>query len=43
MCLGCDAGAALLVTQLLYVEEAGTPVEVAYSRSLASEVCLSTG
>jgi DNA-binding GntR family transcriptional regulator len=40
--LHCEAGAALLVMQLLYREEGGALVEVAYSRSLASEVRLST-
>jgi GntR family transcriptional regulator len=41
-CLGCKVGAALLVTQLLYQDVAGIPVEVAYSRSLASALKLST-
>jgi DNA-binding GntR family transcriptional regulator len=40
--LGCGIGAALLVTQLLYQDVAGNPVEVAYSRSLASALKLST-
>lgn len=40
--LGCDLGAALLVMQLSYYEEGGALVEVAYSRSLASEARLST-
>jgi len=40
--LGCDLGAALLVMQLSYHEEGGALVEVAYSRSLASEARLST-
>jgi GntR family transcriptional regulator len=42
VCLGCEIGAALLVTQLLYQDVAGTAVEVAYSRSLASALKLST-
>jgi GntR family transcriptional regulator len=40
--LGCDAGAALLVSRLLYREEGGRQVELAYSRSLASAARLST-
>jgi DNA-binding GntR family transcriptional regulator len=40
--LGCNVGAALLVLQLLYRDHNGVLVEVAYSRSLASEVRLST-
>ena len=40
--LGCDLGAPLLVMQLSYHEEGGALVEVAYSRSLASEARLST-
>lgn len=40
--LGCEAGAALLVSQLLYQDEAGRPIELAYSRSLATEARLST-
>lgn len=40
--LGCESGAPLLVTQLLYRDLTGTGVELAYSRSLASEVRLST-
>jgi GntR family transcriptional regulator len=40
--LPCDPGSALLVMQLLYREREGRLVEVAYSRSLASEVRLST-
>jgi GntR family transcriptional regulator len=39
--LGCEPGSALLVMQLLY-RESGRLVEVAYSRSLASAVRLST-
>jgi GntR family transcriptional regulator len=40
--LACDPGASLLVTQLLYHDASGAPVELAYSRSLASEARLST-
>jgi GntR family transcriptional regulator len=40
--LGCVVGSPLLVMQLIYRGEAGQVVEVAYSRSLASEVRLST-
>ena len=40
--LHCDQGSALLVSQLLYRDDAGRAVELAYSRSLASEVRLST-
>jgi GntR family transcriptional regulator len=40
--LGCETGSALLVTQLLYRDDAGELVEVAYSRALASEARLST-
>lgn len=40
--LRCDAGAALLTMQYAYHAEGGELVEVAYSRSLASEVRLST-
>jgi DNA-binding GntR family transcriptional regulator len=40
--LRCEVGAALLVMQLLYWREGGDLIEVAYSRSLASEVRLST-
>jgi GntR family transcriptional regulator len=40
--LGCDVGSPLLVMELVYRSEAGEVVEVAYSRSLASEVRLST-
>jgi GntR family transcriptional regulator len=40
--LGCVVGSPLLVMQLMYRGEAGQVVEVAYSRSLASEVRLST-
>ena len=40
--LGCDVGSALLVTQLLYRDDSGELVEIAYSRALASEARLST-
>jgi GntR family transcriptional regulator len=40
--LRCPVGAALLVMQLLYRQEGGDVIELAYSRSLASEVRLST-
>jgi GntR family transcriptional regulator len=40
--LGCEAGSALLVTQLLYRDDTGELVEIAYSRALASEARLST-
>jgi GntR family transcriptional regulator len=40
--LGCDVGSPLLVMELVYRSEADQVVEVAYSRSLASEVRLST-
>jgi GntR family transcriptional regulator len=40
--LACRRGAPLLVTQLLYTNTTGAPVELAYSRSLASAARLST-
>jgi GntR family transcriptional regulator len=40
--LRCKIGSALLVMQLLYRNDGGTLVEIAYSRALASEVRLST-
>jgi DNA-binding GntR family transcriptional regulator len=40
--LHCELGSALLVMQLLFRQEGGELIEVAYSRSLASEVRLST-
>ena len=40
--LHCRAGAALLVSQLQYWDAGGTPIEIAYSRALASEGRLST-
>jgi GntR family transcriptional regulator len=40
--LNCEVGSPLLVMQLLYRDAAGESVELAYSRSLASEVRLST-
>jgi GntR family transcriptional regulator len=40
--LACKRGAPLLVTQLLYADTTGAPVELAYSRSLASAARLST-
>jgi GntR family transcriptional regulator len=40
--LHCRTGAALLVSQLQYWDAGGTPIEIAYSRALASEGRLST-
>jgi GntR family transcriptional regulator len=40
--LHCKAGAALLVSQLQYWDAGGAPVEIAYSRALASKGRLST-